>query len=100
MKRNRTRSKHRLTLVQGGAGQEKSGDVYSPFGPVRAGLTTLQTTNDQPLTELLNELERTVAILTYKSSKVLDILEKDTARLALVLDTTTDTGGIDDSQAN
>jgi hypothetical protein len=62
---------------------------------VRAGLTTLQITNDQQLTELLNELERTVAILTYKSSKVLDILEKDTARLALVLNTTTDTGGID-----
>jgi hypothetical protein len=67
---------------------------------VRAGLTTSQITNDQPLTELLNELERTVTILTYKSSKVLDILEKDTARLALVLNTTIDTGGIDDSQAN
>jgi hypothetical protein len=44
--------------------------------------------------ELLNDLEKTVAILTYKSSKVLDILEKDTARLALVLNTTTDTDGI------
>jgi hypothetical protein len=95
MKRNKTRSRHRLTLVQGGAGKDESGSAYSPFGPVRAGLTTSQITNDQPLTELLNELERTVAILTYKSSKVLDILEKDTARLALVLNTTTDTGGID-----
>ena len=81
--------------MQGGAGQEQSGNAFSPYGPVRVGLTTSQTTQDQPLTELLNDLEKTVAILTYKSSKVLDLLEKNTARLALVLDTTTDTGGID-----
>lgn len=86
--------------MQGGAGQEQSGNAFSPYGPVRVGLTTSQTTQDQPLTELLNDLEKTVAILTYKSSKVLDLLEKNTARLALVLDTTTNTDGIDDSQAN
>ena len=100
MKRNRTQLRQRLTLVQGGAGQDESGNVLSPFGPLRVGLTTLQTTNDQPLTELLNDLERQVATLISKSSKVLDILERDTARLALVLSTTNDTTGTDDSQAN
>jgi len=30
----------------------------SPFGPVRAGLTTLQTTHDLALTELLSYLKR------------------------------------------
>jgi hypothetical protein len=32
----------------------------SPYGPVRAGLTTLPTTQDQRLTELLNSLESEV----------------------------------------
>ena len=86
--------------MQGGDGQENKPNVLSPYGPVRAGLTTLRTTQDQPLTELLNDLERQVATLISKSSKVLDILQRDTARLALVLNTTTDTGGINDSQAN
>jgi hypothetical protein len=47
-------------------------NVDSPFGPVRAGLTTSQTTNDQALTELLNSLERKVATLVSKSCTVLD----------------------------
>ena len=47
-------------------------NVDSPFGPVRAGLTTWQTTNDQALTELLNSLERKVATLVSKSCTVLD----------------------------
>jgi len=49
-------------------------DVLSPFGPVRAGLTTSQTTSDQQLTELLNSLESVVANLNYKSSTALDTL--------------------------
>jgi hypothetical protein len=96
MRKNRIERRHSLTLVQGGVGQENNPSVYSPFGPVRAGLTTSpRTLTDQPLTELLNDLEKQVATLIYKSSKVLDILEQDTQRLALLLNTTTDTGGID-----
>ena len=47
----------------------------SPFGPVRAGLTTSQITSDQALTELLSCLENAVANLNYKSSTVLDTLD-------------------------
>ena len=87
--------------MRGGAGQENNPSVYSPFGPVKAGLTTSHRTQmDQQLTELLSDLEKQVAILIYKSSKVLNILENDTARLALLLGTTTDMGGTDDGQAN
>ena len=50
----------------------------SPFGPVRAGLTISQITNDQLLTVLLNSLERQVASLISKSCTVLDTLERDT----------------------
>jgi hypothetical protein len=46
----------------------------SPYGPVRAGLTTSQITQDQRLTELLNSLEREVENLNYKSFTVYDTL--------------------------
>ena len=46
----------------------------SPYGPVKAGLTTLQITQDQRLTELLNSLEREVENLNYKSFTVYDTL--------------------------
>ena len=49
-------------------------NVLSPYGPVRAGLTTSQTTSDQQLTELLNCLENVVASLNYKSFEVYDTL--------------------------
>ena len=48
--------------------------VLSPYGPVRAGLTTLPTTQDQQLTELLSSLESVVANLNYKSFAVYDTL--------------------------
>ena len=48
--------------------------VPSPFGPVRAGLTTSQTTQDRQLTELLNSLENAVANLNSKSYTLLDTL--------------------------
>ena len=48
--------------------------VLSPYGPVRAGLTTSQTTQDQQLTELLSSLESVVANLNYKSFAVYDTL--------------------------
>ena len=58
----------------------------SPFGPVKAGLTTLQrTSRDLQLTELLNSLESVVADLNSKSYTVLDtlIIAIQQARVAL-----------------
>jgi hypothetical protein len=47
----------------------------SPYGPVRAGLTTLpRTDKDLQLTELLNSLEKKVESLNYKSFTVYDTL--------------------------
>jgi hypothetical protein len=70
--------------------------ALSLYGPVRAGLTTLPTTKDQQLTELLNSLESVVATLNYKSFTVLDTLENvsEAVRVAL-LPTTTDEAGTD-----
>ena len=49
-------------------------DVLSPYGPVRAGLTTSQTTQSQQLLELLSSLESVVESLNYKSFTVYDTL--------------------------
>lgn len=46
--------------------------VLSPYGPVRAGLTTSRITQDQQLTELLNSLESVVDNLNFKSFTVYD----------------------------
>ena len=46
----------------------------SPYGPVRAGLTTSPITQDQRLSELLNSLESEVENLNYKSFTVYDTL--------------------------
>jgi hypothetical protein len=48
--------------------------ALSPYGPVKAGLTTLPTTNEVRLMELLNSLENVVHELTYKSFTAYDIL--------------------------
>ena len=68
----------------------------SPYGPVRAGLTTSQTTQDQRLTELLNSLEREVENLNYKSFTVYDtlVIAIEAMRVALS-DTVTEEGGTD-----
>ena len=60
-------------------------DVLSPFGPVRAGLTTSQITNEARLTELLNSLESVVANLNYKSFTVYDTLVIATENLRVAL---------------
>ena len=60
-------------------------NVDSPYGPVRVGLTTWQTTNDPVLTELLNSLEREVANLVSKSSTLCDTLSIATAEVSAVL---------------
>jgi len=48
--------------------------ALSPYGPVRVGLTTSQTTLDQQLTELLNCLENVVENLNYRSFTAYDTL--------------------------
>ena len=59
--------------------------VCSPFGPVRAGLTTLRTTQQAQLTELLSSLESVVESLNYKSFTVYDTLVIATENLRVAL---------------
>jgi hypothetical protein len=68
--------------------------ALSPFGPVKAGLTTLPTTNEVRLMELLNSLESAVATLVSKSYTVSDtlIIALEAARAALSAGTES-TGG-------
>ena len=71
--------------------------VPSPFGPVRAGLTTSQTTNDQALTELLSSLEKKVATLVSKSSTLCDTLNIVTQEVSAVVSSTqTEEAGTDE----
>ena len=73
----------RTTLRLVGAGEGESGSALSPFGPVRAGLTTTQRIKeDQALTELLNCLESKMLEANIKSLEVLDMLINDTLPLA------------------
>jgi hypothetical protein len=83
MRRVVIESSHKSTLRLVGTGEEKSGPALSPFGPVRAGLITMQRTKeDQVLTELLNSLERKIAELNFKSYEALNILMLAMAPLA------------------
>ena len=71
-------------------------NVPSPYGPVRAGLTTSQTTQDQQLTELLNYLENVVENLNYKSLTVYDTLNTAIEAVSVALkDTQTESAGIE-----
>jgi len=70
----------------------------SPYGPVKAGLTTLPTTQDQQLTELLNSLENVVASLNYKSFTVYDTLCTAIEAVSAALkDTQTESAGTDET---
>ena len=75
----RTRHLSLVTQEHSDTTSEKS-PACSPYGPVRAGLTTwpghetLRESQLRQLTELLNSLESVVANLNYKSSTVLDTL--------------------------
>ena len=74
---------HRTTLRLVGTGEAESGSAYSPFGPVRAGLTTMPRTDKEvPLTELLSSLERKIAELNIKSYEVLNIFLSGTTHRA------------------
>ena len=68
--------------------------ALSPYGPVKAGLTTLPTTQDQRLSELLNSLESAIENLNFKSFTVYDtlVIAIEAMRVALS-DTQTEEGG-------
>jgi len=70
--------KHSVTVT-------KTLTAYSPFGPVKAGLTTSQTTQEARLSELLSSLESVVATLVSKSSTVLDTLTTATEGVRVAL---------------
>jgi hypothetical protein len=75
---------------------DKREDALSPYGPVRAGLTTSQTTQLAQLSELLNSLENVVENLNYKSFTVYDILSTATENLRVALSNiATDSDGTD-----
>jgi hypothetical protein len=74
-----------LTLLSGGKGESES--ASSPFGPVRAGLTTTpdlltaRADQDRQLSVLLSTLERQAEILLLKSYEALDTFLTDTTHL-------------------
>jgi len=68
--------------------------VLSPYGPVRAGLTTSPITQDQRLSELLSSLESVVENLNYKSFTLYDMLNTAIEEISAVLSATqTEEGG-------
>ena len=71
--------------------------ALSPYGPVKAGLTTLPTTNEVRLMELLNSLESVVDCLNFKSFTVYDTLNTALEDLRAVLSAGTESiGGTDE----
>ena len=70
-------------------------NALSPYGPVRAGLTTSQRTSEEVrLMELLNSLESVVDNLNFKSFTVYDTLNTaiEGVRAALLLSTIDEAG--------
>ena len=91
----RTENSH-TNLVKLSVIREKKRRALSPYGPVKAGLTTSQTTPDQQLTELLSSLENVVESLNYKSLEVYDTLNIAIENLRVALSNiATDSAGID-----
>ena len=86
----------RLTLVQGGGGEEESGSASTIYGPVKAGLTIPQRTSKEVLlSESLNGLERQVETLESRYLEVLDTLNTAIKHLAVLLPFITSTITID-----
>jgi hypothetical protein len=82
-----------VTLTSYTGGGEGSKPVLSPFGPVRAGLTTRRTIPDLVLSELLNYLEKESKTLESKLSQVSTTLSTDIApRVTRLVSTTVETG--------
>ena len=83
MRRTVIERSQRTTLRLVSGGKEESGSALSPFGPVRAGLTTMPRIDKEvPLTELLSSLERKIAELNIKSYEVLNIFLSGTTHRA------------------
>lgn len=72
-------------------GEGESGSASTPFGPVKAGLTTTQRTKQAQLEVSLKSLERQVEILEYKYLEVCGTLINVTERLARLTASTLDT---------
>ena len=82
-----------VTLTSYTGGGESSKPVLSPFGPVRAGLTTKRTIPDLVLSELLSYLEKESKTLESKLSQVSTTLSTDIApRVTRLVSTTVETG--------
>ena len=92
----RTEKQHKNIVALSDIRKEKQ-IALSPYGPVRAGLTTSPKTNTEvQLMELLNSLEKIVQDLNYKSFTVYDTLNTAIEDLrAALLDTTSDEDGTD-----
>jgi hypothetical protein len=69
--------------------------ALSPYGPVKAGLTTLPTTNEVRLMELLSSLESVVESLQYKSFTAYDTLNTAMEGVRVALSHTTNVDGTD-----
>ena len=63
-------------------GEGESGSASSPYGPMRAGLTTSHRIQLLVLSELLSSLESKIEFQESKYLEVLDTLKGVTARLA------------------
>jgi len=83
-----------VTLTSYTGGGESSKPVLSPFGPVRAGLTTRRTIPDLVLSELLSYLEKESQILESKLSQVSNTLNTDIQPRVMRLTRTTVRTGI------
>jgi hypothetical protein len=82
-----------VTLTSYTGGGESNRPVLSPFGPVRADLTTKRTIPDLVLSELLSYLEKESKILESKLSAALNILSTDIQpRVTRLVSTTVSTG--------
>ena len=93
--RSETTSVSQTNIVQLSVIRSERQRASSPYGPVKAGLTTSQRTDrDQALTELLSSLENVVADLNSKSYTALDTLPIaiQGARVALSATTTDEVG--------
>ena len=91
----RTNESH-TSLVELSVIREKRRRALSPYGPVKAGLTISQTTQNQQLLELLSSLENVVENLNYKSFTAYDTLVIATEGVRAALsDIVTDEAGTD-----